>query len=78
MDELAFTHRLLAQTLGVRRVGITVAAGNLQRRGVITYSRGRVVVLDPKRLAEAACECYAAMKDATQIEKRPKPKPRGT
>jgi CRP-like cAMP-binding protein len=77
-DELAFTHQLLAQTLGVRRVGITVAAGNLQRRGVITYSRGRVLILDPRRLAEAACECYGVMRDATQIAKGLKSEPRVT
>jgi CRP-like cAMP-binding protein len=57
-DELELTQQSLAQMLGVRRVGVTVAAGNLQRRGVIAYSRGRLVILDPKRLAEAACECY--------------------
>ena len=63
-DELELTHQLLAQMLGVRRVGVTVAAGNLQRRGVISYSRGRVVILDVKRLAEAACDCYTVIKDA--------------
>jgi CRP-like cAMP-binding protein len=63
-DELDLTHELLAQMLGVRRVGVTVAAGNLQRRGVIAYSRGRIVILDAERLAEAACECYAVIKEA--------------
>ena len=62
-DELELTHELLAQMLGVRRVGVTVAAGNLQRRGVIAYSRGRVVILDPKRLAEAACVCYGVIRN---------------
>jgi CRP-like cAMP-binding protein len=57
-DELELTHEFLARMLGVRRVGVTVAAGNLQRRGAIAYSRGRLVILDPERLAEAACECY--------------------
>jgi CRP-like cAMP-binding protein len=61
-DELELTHQFLAQMLGVRRVGVTVAAGNLQRRGVISYSRGRLVILDPKRLAEAACECYGLIR----------------
>ena len=61
-DELELTHEVLAQMLGVRRVGVTVAAGNLQRLGMITYSRGRLVILDPQRLSEAACECYGAVK----------------
>jgi CRP-like cAMP-binding protein len=61
-DELELTHAFLAQMLGVRRVGVTVAAGNLQRRGVISYSRGRLIILDPKRLAEAACECYGLIR----------------
>jgi CRP-like cAMP-binding protein len=61
-DELELTHAILAQMLGVRRVGITVAAGNLQRQGAIEYSRGRIVILDPVRLAGAACECYSVIK----------------
>lgn len=61
-DELELTHEVLAQMLGVRRVGVTVAAGNLQRRGIIKYSRGRMVVLDAERLAEASCECYGVVK----------------
>ena len=74
-NELAFTHQLLAQMLGVRRVGITVAAGNLQRRGAIAYSRGRVVILDPERLAEAACECYGIMSGAMRVEGNAKSEP---
>jgi CRP-like cAMP-binding protein len=62
-DELEVTQELLAQRLGVRRVGVTVAAGNLQRSGAIAYSRGRVVILDPGRLAEAACECYGVIRN---------------
>jgi Mn-dependent DtxR family transcriptional regulator len=49
----------LAYLLGVRRVGITLAAGVLQRRGLIEYSRGRVTVLDRKGLQAATCSCYA-------------------
>ena len=70
-DELELTHELLAQMLGVRRVGITTAAGNLQRRGVIAYSRGRVVILDPKGLAEAACECYGVIRNVYEHGGRP-------
>jgi CRP-like cAMP-binding protein len=53
------THEFLAYMLGVRRVGITAAAGALQRAGVIEYSRGRLVVLNRRGLEAAACECYA-------------------
>ena len=60
---LELTHAFLARMLGVRRVGVTVAAGNLQRRGLISYSRGRVTILDAKRLEATACECYRIVKD---------------
>lgn len=54
------THERLAYTLGVRRVGITQAAGALQKRRLISYARGRVTVLDPAGLEAAACTCYRA------------------
>lgn len=59
-DELELTQASLAQMLGVRRVGVTVAAGNLQRLGAITYSRGRIQILDAQSLSAAACGCYRA------------------
>lgn len=62
-DEVELTHEFLARMLGVRRVGVTVAAGNLQRRGLIAYSRGRIAILDPERLAAAACVCYRVVRD---------------
>jgi CRP-like cAMP-binding protein len=60
-DELLLTHDVLAQMLAVRRAGVTVAAGVLQKAGLITYSRGRVRVLDRAGLQAAACECYAVI-----------------
>lgn len=53
------THAFLASMLGVRRVGVTVAAGELQRQGLIAYHRGAVTVLDRDGLEQAACPCYA-------------------
>jgi hypothetical protein len=49
--------------LGVRREGVTEAAGNLQRDGIIRYSRGRITVLDRARLEENVCECYGVVKN---------------
>jgi CRP-like cAMP-binding protein len=54
------THEFLAYMLGVRRVGITVAAGVLQRQGLISYRRGELTVLDRPGLEAAACSCYGS------------------
>lgn len=59
-DSFSVTHEFLAYMLGVRRVGITVAAGSLQRSGLIHYHRGTLSVLDRPGLEATACACYAA------------------
>jgi len=61
-DELIMTQELVASMLGVRREGITEAAGNLQRAGLISYRRGHIAVLDRKGLEKNSCECYAVVK----------------
>lgn len=59
-EELDLTHAFLATMLGVRRSAVTIAAGNLQRKGLISYSRGQIRVLSRGGLEELSCECYAA------------------
>jgi CRP-like cAMP-binding protein len=59
---LTMTQELIASLLGVRREGVTEAAGNLQREGLIQYRRGHIEVLDRAGLEQAVCECYAVAK----------------
>jgi len=61
-NELIMTQELIANMLGVRREGVTEAAGNLQSAGLIKYSRGRITVLDRGGLQTRTCECYAVVK----------------
>ncbi len=61
-NELIMTQELVASMLGVRREGITEAAGKLQRAGLISYRRGHISVLDRTGLESHACECYAVVK----------------
>ena len=60
--EIVMTQELIANMLGVRREGVTEAAGHLQKTGLIRYRRGHITVLDRTRLEERACECYAVVK----------------
>jgi CRP-like cAMP-binding protein len=61
-NELTMTQELIASMLGVRREGITEAAGNLQRAGLISYRRGHITVIDRSGLESRACECYNVVK----------------
>ena len=62
-DELVMTQELIADMLGVRREGVTVAAGRLQDDGAISYVRGRIQILDRAKLEMSVCECYRVVKD---------------
>jgi CRP-like cAMP-binding protein len=61
-DELVLTQQMIADMLGVRREGVTEAAGKLHDDGVIRHSRGHIKVLDRKGLESRACECYGVVK----------------
>ncbi len=62
-DELFLTHEYLAQMLGARRTTVSLAAGHLERLGLVSYKRGHVRVLNVRGLEDTACECYAMMQD---------------
>lgn len=57
-NHFRLTHQFLAYMLGVQRSAVTIAAGSLQQRGLISYSRGEIIVIDRQGLESAACECY--------------------
>jgi CRP-like cAMP-binding protein len=63
-DEFPMTHEFLAMMLGVRRAGVTIAAGQLQKAGFIRYERGCIEVTDRPGLESAACECYGIVRRA--------------
>ena len=64
-NQLSMTQELIANMLGVRREGVTEAAGKLQKLGVIEYNRGLITVLDRPALERLSCECYAVVKKET-------------
>jgi Mn-dependent DtxR family transcriptional regulator len=61
-NQLVMTQELIANMLGVRREGVTEGALRLQRAGLISYTRGRIIVLDRKGLEKRSCECYSVVK----------------
>lgn len=61
-DDFHLSHEFLAMMLGATRPTVTVVAGTLQKDGLITYSHGRITILDRQRLEEHACECYATVR----------------
>lgn len=61
-NELTMTQELIARMLGVRREGVTEAAGKLQHQGIISYRRGHITVLNRKGLEQQVCECYAVVR----------------
>jgi len=61
-NDCLYTQKHLGNVLGVLRSAVTLAAGNLQRRKLISYSRGKINILDPKGLEAAACSCYQIVK----------------
>ena len=74
-NELVMTQELIANMLGVRREGVTEAAGNVQRAGLIEYHRGRITLLDRPGLEARTCECYAVVKKEFDRLLPPVPEP---
>jgi CRP-like cAMP-binding protein len=73
-NRLTMTQELIANMLGVRREGVTEAAGKLQRQGIIVYARGQITVLDRPGLECLSCECYAVVKqECDRLLPPPKP-----
>jgi CRP-like cAMP-binding protein len=67
LDELPLTQESIAEMLGVRRSSVTVAAGALQKAGIIRYARGRISILDRNALEASACECYGLVRQTFDL-----------
>jgi CRP-like cAMP-binding protein len=65
-DQIELTQQFISQMLGVRRPSVTVAAGILQKAGLVKYSRGKLSIVDRKGLEAAACECYDIVRRETE------------
>ena len=74
-NRLSVTQEFLSHLLGVRREGVTQAAGRLQRAGLIQYRRGQVTILDRNGLEHGACECYRAARDTGPLARLTPPPP---
>jgi CRP-like cAMP-binding protein len=76
-NELVMTQELIANMLGVRREGVSEAAGKLDKLGVISYARGRITVLDRPKLEDLCCECYSVVKKESDrlLPRGPTPAP---
>jgi CRP-like cAMP-binding protein len=72
-NRLNMTQELIANMLGVRREGVTEAAGKLQKLGVIRYARGKITVLDRPHLERLSCECYQVVREETDRLLPPRP-----
>jgi CRP-like cAMP-binding protein len=70
-DHFHLTHQWLADMLGVRRSAITIAAGRLQQRGLISYTRGQITILSRAGLEATTCECYRKLVDEYAAAFRP-------
>lgn len=74
-NRISVTHEKVANMLGVRREGVTDAAGKLQKLGIIKYQRGLITVLDRAKLEQRSCECYAIVRKETHPLPLPAPQP---
>jgi CRP-like cAMP-binding protein len=63
-DTLMITQEMISQMLGIPRTAVTMSAGELQKAGLIHYSRGKIVIFNRKELEAASCECYGILRDA--------------
>jgi hypothetical protein len=61
-DTLPLTQEFMSEMLGTRRASVSIAAGILQKAGLISYTRGSVKILDRNQLEEAACDCYVVLR----------------